>query len=156
VLEVGRVVKPHGMSGEVVVELITNRDERVAPGALLHAGAGLLRVDRSRPFEATGAGRWLVTFEGVGDRNAAEALRGMVLHAEPIDDPGALWVHQLIGAEVVDLAGQVLGTVQAVEANPASDLLVLAGGALIPLRFVVDHQPGRIAVDIPLGLVDLA
>jgi len=156
VLEVGRVVKPHGMSGEVVVELITNRDERVAPGALLHAGTGLLTVHRSRPFEATGAGRWLVTFEGVGDRNAAEALRGMVLHAEPIDDPGALWVHQLIGAEVVDLAGQVLGTVQAVEANPASDLLVLAGGALIPLRFVVDHRPGWIAVDIPLGLVDLA
>ena len=45
----------------------------------------------------------------------------------------------------------------AVEANPASDLLVLAGGGLVPLRFVVDHQAGvRVAVDVPDGLLDTA
>jgi 16S rRNA processing protein RimM len=47
-----------------------------------------------------------------------------------------------------------LGGVIAVEANPASDLLVLDGGGLIPLRFVVEHAPGHLVVDIPAGLLD--
>jgi 16S rRNA processing protein RimM len=155
VLEVGRIVKPHGIKGEVVVALITNRSERVAPGSVLTTGPGSLVVERSRRFEATGQGRWIVAFRGVIDRSGAEALRGIVLLAEPVDDPEGLWVHQLVGAEVVDRAGTVLGRVEAVEANPASDLLVLDGGALIPLRFVVEHRDGRLAVELPAGLLDL-
>jgi hypothetical protein len=51
----------------------------------------------------------------------------------------------------------VLGTVEGVEANPASDLLVLDGGVLIPLRFVVASEPGvRITVEVPDGLLDLS
>lgn len=154
-LEVGRIVKPHGIKGEVVVELITNRSERVAPGSVLTTKPGPLEVERSRRFEATGRGRWIVAFRGVADRSGAEALRGVVLLAEPVDDTDGLWVHQLIGAEVVDGAGTVLGRVEAIEANPASDLLVLDGGALIPLRFVVEHRDGRLAVELPAGLLDL-
>ena len=71
-LEVGRVVKPHGLGGEVVVELVTNRDERVAPGSVLHTAGGDLEVVGSRPFSATGVGRWIVTFRGVSDRAASE------------------------------------------------------------------------------------
>jgi len=68
---------------------------------------------------------------------------------------GVIFVHELLGAEVVDTAGAVLGVVEAVEANPASDLLVLDGGRLVPLRFVVEHTSGaRIIVDIPDGLFD--
>ncbi len=78
-----------------------------------------------------------------------------MLSAPPLEDPDALWVHELIGAEVVDPAGQPLGTVTAVEANPASDLLVLRRGALVPLRFVVSRAPGRVTVDLPAGLLDL-
>jgi 16S rRNA processing protein RimM len=155
VLEVGRVVKPHGLRGEVVVELVTNRSERVAPGSVLTTAAGPLAVERSRPFEATGTGRWIVGFDGVCDRAAAEALRGAVLKAEPLDVPGALWVHRLIGAEVVDPSGRPVGTVEAVEANPASDLLVLDTGVLIPLRFVTAQQPGRVTVEVPDGLLEL-
>jgi 16S rRNA processing protein RimM len=155
VLEVGRVVKPHGLRGEVVVELVTNRSERVAPGSVLTTAAGPLVVARSRPFEATGTGRWIVGFDGVCDRVAAEALRGVELMAEPLDDPGALWVHWLIGAEVVDPSGRPVGTVEAVEANPASDLLVLDTGVLIPLRFVTGQQPGRVTVEVPDGLLEL-
>jgi 16S rRNA processing protein RimM len=154
-LEVGRIVKPHGIRGEVVVELITNRTERVAPGSVLATSEDPLVVERSRLFEATGPGRWIVAFRGVVDRSRAEALRGVVLLAEPVDDPDGFWVHQLVGAEVVDGAGTVLGKVEAVEANPASDLLVLDGGALIPLRFVVDRCGGRLSVDLPAGLLDL-
>ena len=154
-LEVGRIVKPHGLRGEVVVELTSNRTERVAPGSVLAAAAGPLEVERSRPFEATGPGRWIVAFRGVVDRSDAESLRGVVLLAEPVDDPDGLWVHQLVGSIVLDGTGTVIGTVEAVEANPASDLLVLDTGALIPLRFVVGHSGGRLTVDLPDGLLDL-
>jgi 16S rRNA processing protein RimM len=155
-LEVGRVVKPHGLAGDVVVELITNRTERVAPGSVLSTPGGSLSVLRSRPFEATGAGRWIVSFAGVADRESAEALRGVPLSAPPLSsDPDAFWIHELIGASVIDLSGSELGRVSAVEANPASDLLVLEGGGLIPLRFVTSQAPGRITVDLPPGLLDL-
>jgi 16S rRNA processing protein RimM len=155
VLEVGRVVKPHGIKGEVVVELITNRTERVDPGSVLSTDQGPLEIQSSRRFESTGVGRWIVAFRGVVDRSGAEAIRGAVLSAEPVEDADGLWVHQLVGAEVVDTAGAVLGNIEAVEANPASDLLVLDRGGLIPLRFVVDHRAGQVTVDLPAGLLDL-
>jgi 16S rRNA processing protein RimM len=154
-LEVGRIVKPHGLRGDVVVELVTNREERVAPGAVLRSGARLLEVVRARPFSATGAGRWIVTFRGVGDLSGAEALRDVVLSAPPLDDPDAFWVHDLIGATVVDTGGEPLGTVTAVQANPASDLLVLSTGALVPLTFVTGRVAATVTVDLPAGLLDL-
>jgi 16S rRNA processing protein RimM len=151
-LEVGRIVKAHGLAGEVVVALITNRTERMEPGSRLHAGTRPLEVLRSRPFSATGEGRWIVAFRGVEDRGAAEALQGVILSADPIEDRTVMWVHELIGAEVVDLAGTRYGVVDAVEANPASDLLVLSNGLLIPLTFVVQQGQGQITVDPPVGL----
>ena len=144
------MVKPHGLRGEVVVELFTNRTERLAPGTVLASARGPLEVVRATPHHR----RWIVAFAGVGDHAGAEALRDAVLSAEPLDDPDALWVHDLVGAEVVDTAGEAHGQVVAVEANPASDLLVLDGGALVPLRFVVEHGPGRVVVDPPAGLLD--
>jgi 16S rRNA processing protein RimM len=156
ILEVGRVVRPHGIQGQVVVELSTNRVERVAPGARLQSPLGELEVLRSSPRgEVGGKVRWVVAFAGVETRDQAEELRDVVLSAAPVVDRDALWVHELIGSEVVDLSGALLGVVEAVEANPASDLLVLSGGGLVPLRFVVDRQPGRLTADVPQGLLDL-
>jgi 16S rRNA processing protein RimM len=150
-LDVGRVVKPHGLGGEVVVERWSDLDDRLAPGSVLSSDVGELTVASSRPHQ----GRHLVRFEGVAGHSAAEALRGVVLRAHPVERPGTLWVHELVGAQVVDAAGRVLGTVAAVEANPASDLLVLDSGALIPLRFVTAHEAGvRVTVDVPEGLVE--
>ena len=99
----------------------------------------------------------MVCFEGVKTREAAEALAGATLRAEPLAgaDAEGLWVHELIGAEVVGAAGDSHGTVTAVEANPASDLLVLDSGALVPLRFVVAAEPGKLTVDVPDGLFEL-
>jgi len=149
-LEVGRIAKPHGIRGDVIVELITNRTERVAPGMVLVVGDRPLTIQASRPHQ----GRWIVTFEGVPDRSAADALRDLPLLAEPLDDPDEIWVHELVGASVFGVGGETYGTVESVEANPASDLLVLDGGGLIPLTFVVDRQSGRVVVDIPDGLLD--
>lgn len=145
--------KPHGLKGEVIVHLFTDRTERVAPGTTLATSSDAsssLTIVRSSPHQ----NNWIVAFDGVLSREGAEALRGTVLWAEPLDDPDALWVHELVGAEVVDAGGRSHGLVTAVEANPASDLLVLEGGGLVPLRFVTDHQPGRITVDPPAGLLD--
>ena len=155
-LEVGRIIKAHGLRGEVVVALVTNRLERLAAGSVLHGPNGQLVVAASRPFEATGDGRWIVLFAGVDDRGSAEALRGTVLQAPPLADPDALWAHELIGSVVVDSGtGDALGRVESVEANPASDLLVLEDGGLIPLRFVTGAGEGRVLVELPPGLLDV-
>ena len=150
-LEIGRVGRPHGTAGEVTVTLVSNRPERLAPGSELQTDLGTLRVTAARPHNQ----RHLVAFEGVDDRSKAETLRGLVLRAEPIDDPDETWVHELIGARVVDQSGADRGPVASVVANPAGDLLELADGALVPLRFVVASVPGeRIEVDVPDGLFD--
>jgi 16S rRNA processing protein RimM len=155
-LEIGRVVRPHGLRGQVVVELWTNRTERMAPGAGLSGPTGELEVERAtRQAPVGGRDRWLVSFHGVDGREDAEALRGAVLRAPLLPDGDAWWVHELIGAEVVDLAGTPIGIVEAVEANPASDLLVLAGGRLVPLRFITDRRGGRLIADLPPGLLEL-
>ena len=143
------MAKPHGLRGEVIVALSTNRVERVEPGTVLVTRDGEpLTVVRSSAHK----GRFIVQFEGVDGIDAASALRATTLFAEPLEDPDALWIHDLVGAEVVDGHGVVLGTVESVQANPASDLLVLSGGGLIPLRFVVGarargpggrRRPGR-------------
>ncbi len=152
-LEVGAVVKPHGLRGDVIVMLSTNRRERIAPGAHLTSGDGRqLEVVRSSPH----GGRFIVAFQGVSGIDDAEALRGATLFAPALDDPDTLWIHDLIGSLVEDTKGQLLGTVETVQANPASDLLVLDGGALVPLGFVVRTEPGvRVVVDLPDGLLDL-
>ena len=147
----GRITKPHGIRGEVAVTLTTDRTERVAPGAVLETKGGPLTVEASRPHQ----GHWLVAFVGVLTRNDAEALRGTVLLAERVDDPDQLWVHELIGARVIDVHGTELGTVESVEDNPAADLLVLGSGGLIPINFVVSFTDGTVVVDIPEGLLDL-
>jgi 16S rRNA processing protein RimM len=149
-LEVGVITKPHGIRGEVIVRLTSDRTERLDRGAVLESDRGPMIVVASRPHQRD----WIVAFEGVRDRNDAEGLRGVVLRAEPLDDPDALWVHELVGARVVEMNGTDRGTVTAVEANPASDLLVLDSGALVPLRFVVAREPGRVVVDVPEGLFE--
>ena len=150
-LEVGRVVRPHGLSGEVVVDLISNRPERLERGSVLSLGTGeSLTVSAARPFQH----RFLVVFEGVTTREQADSLRAAVLLAAPIEDPDALFVHDLIGCEVVEASGTSRGRVAAVQENPASDLLVGEDGWLVPLRFVVARETGRLVVEVPPGLFE--
>ena len=151
-LEIGRVGRPHGTGGEVTVTLVSNRPERLEPGSELQTDLGPLQVVTARPHNR----RHLVAFEGVDDRTAAETLRGLVLRAAPIDDPDEMWVHELIGARVVDQSGTDRGPVASVVASPAGDLLELDSGTLVPVRFVVSCAPGQsIEVDVPDGLFDI-
>ena len=97
-----------------------------------------------------------MSFAGVDGIDGAEALRGAASVRRP---PGRS--RRAVGPRADRLpgrgpAGRPLGTVEAVEANPASDLMVLDDGALIPLAFVVSAGRGQaITVDVPDGLVDL-
>ena len=151
-LEVGTIAKAHGTSGEVVVRLITNQTERLNHGSRLMSDLGELVVSKSRPHHD----KWLVQFNGVETRTQAEELRGLTLRAAPLDIPDALWVHELIGSVVKEVSGAERGTVKAVVANPASDLMELDTGHLVPLAFVVDFAEEIISVDVPDVLFELS
>jgi 16S rRNA processing protein RimM len=141
----------------VVVELVTTVESRLSVGSVLDCEGREMVVERSHsvPGKAGPRGRrWLVQFAGVTSREQAEQLVGATLRAEPLAGAEGLWVHELIGSEVVDRSGLSHGKVTAIEANPASDLLVLEDGALVPLTFVVASEPGRLTVDAPPGLFD--
>jgi len=160
-LEVAKIARAHGLRGEVVVELLTNREERLSPGSMLviqktrefpNASDQIssLEVVASRPFQR----RWIVSFKGVDRREDAEALHGVVLLAEPIMDENALFVHQLIGCQVIDQHQSLRGAVTSVQANPASDLLVIDDRFYIPVRFITKTNETQVYVDIPDGLFD--
>jgi 16S rRNA processing protein RimM len=149
-LEVGRITRPHGLGGDVYVDLSTDRTERLDAGSRLWGRGEWLTVGTA----SHQAQRWLVRFAGVTDRTAAERLAGTRLYAEPIDDPDALWVHDLVGAQVIEIDGSERGRCVAVIDNPAADLLELDSGALVPVTFVVDFADGVVTIDPPEGLFD--
>jgi 16S rRNA processing protein RimM len=151
-LEVGRIQRAHGLRGELTVNFTTNRSERWAPGARLMIAGEWRTVSASRPHQ----GKVLVQLDGVPDRTAAERLAGQVVYATGIDDPEALWVDEIIGSVVVDQSGAEHGVVVEVVENPASDLMLLEGGALVPLAFVtiVDALVHVVRVEVPEGLFE--
>lgn len=165
---VGRVGRPHGVRGELTVELRTDDpDARFAPGAVLRTDPperGPLTVTDVHPR----SGGLVVAFAGIGDREGAEALRGTVLVVDsdslpPLDAEDEWYDHELIGLAVLDPAGVAVGTVADVLHSPGSELLVVRSGDgrehLVP--FVRDIVPevdvpgGRIVVAAPEGLYDL-
>jgi 16S rRNA processing protein RimM len=168
-LVVGRIVRPHGVRGELTVDVRTDDPElRLAVGAVLAtepAAAGPLTVVGSRWH----SGRLLVRFGGVDDRSAAEDLRGTLLVIDSADlgdppDPDEYRDHQLIGLSVIAPGGEHVGTVADV-LHHGQDLLVVVGtgkraGAEILIPFVsaivsdVDVSAGLLRVDPPPGLLD--
>ena len=152
-LEVGRIIKAHGIRGEVAVVFSVDHPDRVAKGASYETTRGPLVIERAKPFQQG----YLIAFQGISDRNAAELLRGLTLKAErlEIDDDDVIWIDDLFNCVVVSLDGIERGRVVEVEENPASDILVLDSGALVPLTFVVEVEPNeRIVIDAPEGLFE--
>ena len=167
----GRIGKPHGLRGEVTVEVRTDEPERrFATGAALRAqaprgsafGASALTVDRSRWHQST----LLVTFAELTDRTVAEGARGVLLHAEiPADatpeDPDEFYDHQLVGLAVHDVDGTHLGEVTGLVHGGAQDLLEIrtpdGRDTLVPfvkaLVPEVDLTAGRVVVADRPGLV---
>ncbi|HEX6498937.1 MAG TPA: ribosome maturation factor RimM [Micromonosporaceae bacterium] len=171
-LVIGRIVRPHGVRGEVVVEVRTDEPaDRYAPGSVLvtdPAQAGPLTVEAARPHTSGGRDRLIVAFDGVYDRDGADLLRGVLLCVDSADvpapeHPDEYHDFQLVGLTAVTPDGEALGEVVAVDHAPASDLLVLrrpqGGTALVPFVTAivpeVDLAGRRIVVDPPPGLLDL-
>jgi 16S rRNA processing protein RimM len=122
---VGKITRAHGLKGELSVEVRSDNPDRFIPGAALFLEDG--RSLRIATTHSHGK-RLLVTFTGVQDRTAAEALQGLMLVVPeawlpPLPD-GEYWPHQLEGCAVVTESGRDLGMVTEVVANPANDLWV--------------------------------
>ncbi|MFE9309717.1 ribosome maturation factor RimM [Streptomyces sp. NPDC088353] len=166
-LVVARIGRAHGIKGEVTVEVRTDEPElRLAPGAVLAtdpASAGPLTIETGRVH----SGRLLLRFEGVRDRNAAEALRNILLIAEI--DPEELpegedeyYDHQLMDLDVVTTDGKEVGRITEISHLPSQDLLIVErpDGTEVMIPFVgeivteIDLEEQRAVIDPPPGLID--
>ena len=126
-----------------------------------HEDGRELVIESSRPHRD----RFLVRFQGIEDRVAAEGLRGaLYVSSEALRDleEGEFWTHELTGCSVVSTDGHIVGTVDSVIANPGQDLLVVATGsgevlvpAVAPIVVEVDVAARRVTIDPPEGLLDL-
>ena len=151
-LEVGRIGRAHGLRGEISVTLTSDRSERLAPGSVLTTDDRELVVRAARPHQH----RWLVTLRRHRrphrGRAAAGRRRSTPTRCRPRATSSGCTSSSARRCRTAD--GNALGVVEAIEANPASDLLVLDGERLVPLTFVVAHEPGLVTVDVPDGLWD--
>ena len=143
-VDVGRVGRPHGLDGSFVVEHPSNDPERFAPGAELLAGGEPAKVVASK---RAGQGRLVVKLDRRVERGTALEIPRDAL---PEPETGQWYVFQLVGLSVEEDGGRLLGRVADVEPWPANDILVLEGGAMLPLVdacvLQVDLDAGRILV----------
>lgn len=169
-LAVGRIVKPHGIRGEVTVFALSENEERFRPGARLFLSAtpegdrGLLpvTVEKARMHQ----GRWLLTLDRIADRTHAEQHAGSYLvvpreDAEAAREEGEWFLHGLVGREVVDAGGARLGEVVDVIETAAAPMLEIGAPGerrrLLPFvkEFVVEVERERIVVSPPDGWREL-
>ena len=161
---VGVIVGAHGVRGEVKVKSFTEDPLDVAAYGPVETEDGRARFALEVRGEAKGS--LIVRLKGVGDRNAAEALRGTQLYVArdrlPEADPESWYQADLIGLAAVSASGARVGRVIAVHNFGAGDLLEIApdGAPSFFLPFTAETVPdvavaeGRITVDLPAGLLD--
>ncbi|WP_241384220.1 ribosome maturation factor RimM [Rhodococcus sp. CH91] len=176
-LVVGRVVKSHGIRGEVVVDVRTDEpEERFAVGAVLRGRKPRDQHLHDYTVEAARehSGRLLLRLQGVDGRDAADALRGVLFVVDsadlpPSDDPDEFYDHELEGLTVRIVAGRPDG---GTEVGTVREVLHTAAGELLSIRptgqdraevlvpFVTEIVPtvsvreGVIEIDPPEGLLD--
>jgi 16S rRNA processing protein RimM len=161
---VGRIGRPHGLRGEVMVAVHTDfPEQRFALGSQLCSDTGrTLTVEAVRPHK----GALLVRFSEVADREAAAELRGHTLRIDAaelpeLDDPDEFYDHQLVGLAAYDEDGTAIGTVAGLLHGGAQDLLRITTSdgreALVPfvkaLVPEVDVAGGRVVIADRPGLV---
>ena len=123
---VGRVGKPHGIGGAFIVEHPSDDPARFAVGAELVAGGATARVEESK----RSGGRLVVKLDRPVERGTELSIPSAAL---PPPEPGSFYIFQLVGLEVVEEGGRVLGTVKDVANYEANDVLELDTGTLLPL-----------------------
>lgn len=165
-VRVGRIRKPHGVRGEVAVEVSSDTPDRLAPGSALvvttpEAGERRLVVASSRPHKDV----MLVRFEGIEGRDRVEELRDRWLEVErervPPAPAGAYYFYELQGCVCRTVEGVELGRVSEVVEDGGGILLELeAAGKRLLVPFVrayvrsVDVAAGQIELDLPPGMIE--
>lgn len=166
---VATIGRAHGLRGEVGLILRTDQpEERFQPGTVLDLDGGDGPATVTVASTRIQQGRWYVAFEEVGDRTAAEALRGAELSL-PVDaqeetdaDPDAWYPSQLTGLAVKHVDGRDLGVVAGIEHYPAQDLLIVRtpDRRRVQLPLVtqlvpeIDLEAGVVRADPPGGLFE--
>ncbi len=148
----GIVGRPHGVRGEVVFHAGNDDLTRFAPGRVFDTERGSLTISASRRHH----GRFILAFEEVGDRDAAEALRGLAIRVPPADIPlteDEWWPTQLIGCRVVLEDGTQVGEVLGVTSGLVQDRLIVGTPDPVEIPFVRELVPG---VDIENRTVTIA
>lgn len=151
----------HGLKGEIRLRVHTDNPEgRLVPGTRF-----VTDPPDAGPLELTSAvdrnGATYARFSGHADRSAAEALRGVVLLADPEPESDAWYPEQLAGLQARRPDGTVIGTLAGVQHLPAQDALVLiepdGARALVPFVTAivptVDVEGGFVVIDPPAGLL---
>ena len=161
---IGRIVQPHGVRGEVSVEVLTDFPERFDTIEVVYLGSA--SEAEARRVKAT---RWhqervLLSFEGCVDRTAAEGLRGLLVQipieeAMPLSE-GEYYTHDLIGLDVVTVEGEGLGQISDILFTGANDVYVVVGPrgqillpAIADVVERVDLTAGQVVVRLMDGLV---
>ena len=164
---VGRVVRPHGIRGAVVIAAESDfAEDRFQAGASLKIKRAeaieTLKIAESFPQQ----GRWVARFDGIDTIEAAETLRDAELKIDAGDlralASDRFYVHDLIGCRVETTDGVTVGTVRDVEMSVGTPLLVIdapGGETLVPLAEEicrrVDLAAKTITIAPPEGLIDL-
>jgi 16S rRNA processing protein RimM len=165
-LIVGRAGKPHGVHGDLLVEVITDFPERFADGVRFGLG------DESQPgefFEAHRVrfhkGRWLLSIRGIREREVVEGWRGrfLFLPEQALEDlpEGYYYEHHLTGLECRSPEGEVLGRVTGLDPGEGQSRLIVREGereSLVPyvpeIVREVNLDGGFVIIDAPPGLLD--
>jgi 16S rRNA processing protein RimM len=162
----GAIIGAHGVKGEVKVKSFAAEPAAIAAYGALADKAGrtfeLALVGRASPGKGKGQDILIARIKGVGDRNAAEALKGVELFVArdrlpAVTDAEEFYLADLIGLAAFDRDGRPMGRVVSVDNFGAGDVLSIEGGpkgtfdvaftrALVP---VVDLARGRIELDLP-------
>lgn len=162
---VARLGRPHGVRGELTVEVRTDvPEQRFVPGASFRTDPDRGRLTLTSAREHNG--RVLLVFDEITDRAAAEDLRDVLLLTDVDDanEPDAWPAPALVGLRAVTVEGLDAGVVVGIEHGPAQDLLVVreASGRTVRVPFVaalvpeVDVPGGRVVLDPPGGLLEVA
>jgi 16S rRNA processing protein RimM len=166
-LIVGLVRRPHGLDGEVSVDVVTDFPGRFVPGAALVWRGGVVEKTVTLRSVRPHAARLLLGFAGFETVDAARTLCGGELcvaeaDAQPAPE-GFYYAHEVRGFVCEDASGRPLGTASGLEATPAGPMLTVEveGGreALVPwthpIVVRVERLERRIVLDPPDGLFDL-
>ena len=162
-LVVGKLGKPHGIKGEIVMDVYTDFPERLVPGEIVFVGAQVqpLAITKTRPHPRG----MLLCFEGYQTREQAAELRNLLVQVRTTDRPelpqGDYYHHQLLGLNVVDERDRRLGRISAILETGANDVYVVRDDSgsevLIPaietVVKAISLEEGQVRVHLLPGLI---